>query len=137
MDKLTNKILIIEDQKDIRLEMSIYFKEAGYVVYLAKHFAQAIKILETKRPNIIIMEISMPVMDGFQFLEFFKKLPNVSYIPIIFLSAKIDSTMLKKIISYNVDNYLKKPFEINELNTIVIELLKNNKTNNRFFSPPK
>ena len=137
MNKLTNKILIIEDQKDIRLEMNVYFKEAGYVVYPAKHFANAIKILETKVPNLIIMEISMPGMDGFQFLEFFKKLPNASMIPIIFLSAKIDSNILKKIISYNIDNYLKKPFEINELNKIVIELLKDHKTNNKIFSPTK
>ena len=123
MKKLTNKILLIENQRDTRLELTNYFTFNGYKVFPTKHVLDAIKILETKLPDLVITEIYMPGMDGFQFLDYFRKLPNASFIPIIFLSTKIDSTILKKIISYNVDNYLKKPFEISELDKLVKDLL--------------
>jgi CheY-like chemotaxis protein len=133
--KSINKILIIEDQKEARLELTNFFKENGYTVFPAKHALEAVKILKTKVPDLIITEISMPKMDGFTFVEYFRKLPNTAFIPIIFLSAKIDSTILKKIICYNVDNYLKKPFVLTELNRIVKELLKENKSIKKNKSP--
>jgi CheY-like chemotaxis protein len=136
VNKVANKILLIENEKDIRLELAAYFKNSGYTVLSAKHAEEAIKILETKLPDLVITEITMPGMDGFQFLEIFKKLPGTPLIPVIFLSEKIDTATLKKIIHYNVDNYLKKPFEISELNKIVTELLIEHKIEN-FFSPTK
>jgi DNA-binding response OmpR family regulator len=117
--------LLIEDHEDVRIELANYFKENGYTVFPAKHTRDAVKILGKKVPDLVITEIALPKMDGFQFLEYFRKLPKTLYIPIIFLSAKMDSTILQKIISYNVDNYLKKPFKTAELHKIVRGLLNN------------
>lgn len=125
MKKLDKKILLIEDHEDIRIELVKFFKNNGYTVFPAKHTHDAVKILEKKVPDLVITEIAIPQMDGFQFLEYFRKLPKTLYTPIIFLSAKIDSTILKKIIGYNVDNYLKKPFKTVELYKIVKGLLNN------------
>ena len=126
MMKTENKILIIEDQNEILLELTNYFNENGYRVYPAKNSLDAVKVLKTKLPNLVITEVSMPKMDGFQFLEYFRKLPNAALVPIFFLSKKIDATILKKILCYNANNFLKVPFKINELDKMVKELLNKN-----------
>ena len=124
MKKLEKKILLIEDQSELRAEITESLKEIGYKVFSVKNILGAIKFLESKLPDLVITEISIPKTDGFQFLDYLRKLPKTSLIPVIFLSAKMDSTILKKIIRYNINNYLKKPFKYSDLQRIVGELLK-------------
>jgi DNA-binding response OmpR family regulator len=128
MKKLRYTILIIEDQEETRSKIANYFNINGYKVLSVKNTTDAVKLLKTKRPDLVITEISFPYMDGFQFLEYLRKTSNTALIPIIFISTKIDSSVLKKILAYNVNNFLKIPFKISELNKLVKELLKENKS---------
>jgi len=124
LKKLEKHILLIEDKSEIITEITTSLKDSGYKVFPAKNTPGAVKYLKNKLPDLVITDISLPKTDGFQFLDYLRKLPGTSMIPVIFLSAKIDSTILKKIISYNVNNYLKIPFKTSDIKRIVNELLK-------------
>jgi DNA-binding response OmpR family regulator len=127
MMELTYKILIIGDKDDVHSYVVNYFNENGYSVFPVNNTREAVKFLKSKMPDLIITKLSFPNMDEFQFVKYFRKLSNGSLIPIILLSAKIDSVIIKKILAYNINNYLRIPFKITELKNIVNELLKGDK----------
>jgi PleD family two-component response regulator len=130
MNQLTYKILIIGDKDDIHLDLVNHFNALGYLVFSVKNTTEAVKLLDSRLPDLIITKLSFPNMDEFKILKYFRKKSNDSLIPIILLSTKIDGIMIKKIITYNINNYLRIPFKISELNNIVNELIKGDKAIN-------
>ena len=82
------KILIVEDEKDVRNTLIDLLESAGYGIMSAPGWEKAIKILEYEIPDLIISDIMMPEVDGYQLLEHFQKLPGASTVPLFFLPQK-------------------------------------------------
>ncbi|NLA83797.1 MAG: response regulator transcription factor [Clostridiales bacterium] len=105
-------ILIADDENDIRNLVKISLEEYGYTVLTAKNGKDAWDIIKAENIHLAILDVMMPVMDGFNLL---RKIREYSTIPVIFLTARADE--MDKILGLGLgaDDYLVKPFSIAEL----------------------
>lgn len=113
------KILLIEDSDDIRETTAELLELAGYTLTTAENGKIGVeKALETK-PDLVICDIMMPVLDGFGVLHIFSQNPDLQAIPFIFLTAKTERVDFRKGMEMGADDYLTKPFqEIELLNAV-------------------
>ncbi len=113
------KILIIEDNDDIREMTADILQLSNYQVFTAANGRLGVeKALEIK-PDLVICDIMMPVLDGFGVLHIFHQNPDLQHIPFIFLTAKTERADFRKGMEMGADDYLTKPFqEIELLNAI-------------------
>lgn len=117
---MTN-ILIVDDDKEIAELIEVYLKNEGYVTTLASNGIEALHILEQTNPDLIVLDIMMPKMDG---LEFCKNVRKDNHLPILMVSAKVED--MDKIIGLmtGADDYMIKPFNPLELIARVKALLR-------------
>ncbi|GAB3265596.1 response regulator [Larkinella harenae] len=117
-------ILLIEDNDDIRENTAEILELANYHVLTAENGKVGVeKALETK-PDLVICDIMMPVLDGYGVLHIFNKNPDLSGIPFIFLTAKTERADFRKGMEMGADDYLTKPFDEIELLSAVEGRLK-------------
>ncbi len=108
-------ILLIEDNDIIRENTAEILELTGYTVHTAENGKIGVeKALETK-PDLVICDIMMPVLDGYGVLHIFNKNPQLTGVPFIFLTAKTERTDFRKGMELGADDYLTKPFEESEL----------------------
>lgn len=117
-------ILVVDDDPAIRLLVSSSLKQWGYSAIAAENGKEAQKQIEEYQPHLIITDISMPEMDGYKLIEWVRQHPTFRLLPVMFLTARIDTE--GRIRGYQVggDAYLAKPFELNELYAVVRNLLE-------------
>lgn len=118
------KILLIEDNDDIRENVEEILELSGYEVFTAQNGQEGIELAGKCRPDIILCDIMMPVMDGYGVLEALGKQSDTSTIPFIFLTAKADRPDVRKGMELGADDYLTKPFSDTELLNAVETRLK-------------
>jgi DNA-binding NarL/FixJ family response regulator len=118
------RILLVDDEPGLREAVQAYLEESGLQVTTAANPQQAFQVLSTANPNLIISDIMMPGMDGYQFLEKLRQLDAYRHLPVIFLTAK--GMTADRIQGYRsgVDAYLPKPFDPDELVAIVKNLIQ-------------
>jgi len=108
-------ILLIEDNEVIRENTAEILELTGYTVHTAENGKIGVEKALTHKPDLVICDIMMPVLDGYGVLHIFNKNPQLSGVPFIFLSAKIERTDFRKGMELGADDYLTKPFEESEL----------------------
>lgn len=108
-------ILIIEDEADIRYDLSKTLELSGYDTLQAENGAIGIKIAAEKSPDLIISDIMMPELDGYGVLNALQKSAKTNTIPFIFLSAKSARGDVRDGMNLGADDYITKPFDIDEL----------------------
>ncbi len=119
------KILIIEDNKDVRENTADILELANYEVSTAENGKKGVQIAKSLKPNIIICDIMMHGLNGYDVLEHLSKDKKTASIPFIFLTAKTERIDVRKGMALGADDYLTKPFEENELlDTIATRLKK-------------
>ena len=127
------KVLVIEDEKDIRTNIVDLLNGAGYQSISAHNGLEAINILEREIPDLVISDIMMPDVDGYQVLEHFQKIPATSTVPFIFLTAKADNSDIREGMKSGADDYLTKPFRAKELlESVEAQLKKKERADNKF-----
>jgi DNA-binding NarL/FixJ family response regulator len=109
------KILVVDDDKILRAVLQHTLEQEGYQVTIVSSGANAIKSFENDTPDIVISDVSMPEMDGFEFCRRLRSRPSGQLVPFIFLSARGDLEDRIQGHSIGADDYLTKPFEIKEL----------------------
>lgn len=112
------KILIIEDEIKLRETLSELLALAGYEVLEANDGIEGLKKANQANPDLIICDVMMPKLDGYGFIEQLNK-TNQSNIPVIFLTAKTESTDLERGIALGAKSYILKPFSFKELKIII------------------
>lgn len=117
------KILIVDDEPNIVMSLEYTFKKNNFHVFIARDGHEALEILKTEVPNVIILDVMMPLVDGYATLEEIRKNLNLVDCKVVFLSAKNKSSDIEKGISLGADAYLTKPFSIKKLVEKVQELL--------------
>lgn len=117
------KILIAEDEKDIRELISFTLQFAGYEVVAVANGAEAFQAAISEMPNLILMDVRMPIMTGYEACEKIKADPITQSIPIVFLSAKGQEAEIKEGLMKGAEAYLLKPFAPDDLTKKVSELL--------------
>ncbi|AQG80604.1 response regulator [Spirosoma montaniterrae] len=108
-------ILLIEDNDAIRENTAEILELTGYVVLTAENGKVGVEKALATRPDLVICDIMMPVLDGYGVLHIFNKNPQLSGIPFIFLTAKTERSDFRKGMELGADDYLTKPFEESEL----------------------
>ncbi|MBE9117025.1 response regulator transcription factor [Lusitaniella coriacea LEGE 07157] len=122
--KDNKQLLLIDDDPNLILLVKDYLEFRGYEVIAAENGREALEILEHHVPDMIICDVMMPEMDGYTLVEHVRKDPKISWIPVLFLSAKGQSQDRVKGLSTGADVYMVKPFEPEELVAQVESSLK-------------
>ncbi len=118
-------VLVIEDNKDIRENTKEILDLAGYKTFSAENGKIGVETAIREKPDLIVCDIMMPVLDGYGVLHLLRKNADTQNTPFIFLTAKIERTDFRKGMEMGADDYITKPFdEIELLNAIEIRLKK-------------
>lgn len=105
-------ILVVDDDTEILKMLRRTFELEGFDVATATDGRSALTILEDSRPDLVILDVIMPELDGFQFLDIVRQRSNV---PIIMLTGKCEAESLRDALALGADDYVKKPFHPQEL----------------------
>lgn len=116
-----SKILVVDDEIDLRLLLKERLEMDGYDVEVAEDGEKALRTAKKTLPDLILLDVMMPRIDGFNVLERLKKDRLTMNIPVILLSARGESEAVKKGISDYAEKYILKPFDYEQL---VIEIEK-------------
>ncbi len=103
------KILLVDDDATNRLVLNAYLKKDGHETLVAENGQQAVEIFQAEKPDMVLMDVMMPVMDGYEATAKIKELAD-SFIPIIFLTAMTDEKALSKCVTVGGDDFLTKPY---------------------------
>ena len=109
------RILVVEDSEVIRDEVADILRMEDFEVAMASNGYEGLVQTKNEKPDLIISDIMMPEMDGYQFVTELKKNPETENIPIIFLSAKSQNEDIRKGMNLGVDDYITKPIHPNDL----------------------
>jgi CheY-like chemotaxis protein len=104
------KILIAEDEHDIRDLITFTLRFAGYEVKAAANGEEAVNMARQEIPDLILMDVRMPRMTGYEACQMIKRDPKLKDIPVIFLSAKGQESEIQAGIDAGAEDYLLKPF---------------------------
>ncbi|GAA4055395.1 response regulator [Flavobacterium chungnamense] len=117
------KILIVDDEPNIVMSLEYTFKKNNFEVFIARDGQEALDIVKTNYPDMIILDVMMPMVDGYATIEQIKKDDNLKHTKVIFLSAKNKESDIEKGMALGADAYLTKPFSIKKVVDQVMELL--------------
>jgi DNA-binding NarL/FixJ family response regulator len=117
-------ILIVDDDLGIRLSVSDYLELAGYSVIMAENGQNALAMVDRYQPHLIVTDVTMPQMDGYELVRQVRLQPAFRLLPVIFLTARTNTDERIKGYQLGCDAYLPKPFELNELAAVVRNLLE-------------
>lgn len=116
-------VLVVDDEKFVRELIKIKLGRCGLTVIEATNGAEAIETARRLKPDIILMDVMMPKMNGFEACEKLKSDPDTARIPIVMLTARGEQANLEKGLSLGAADYMSKPFSPQKLAELVIEIL--------------
>lgn len=109
------KILIVDDEPNIVMSLEYTFRKNGYEVFIARDGQEALDLLQNKIPDLIMLDVMMPMVDGFATLEAIKQDARLSACKVVFLSAKNKESDIEKGLSLGANLYITKPFSLKKL----------------------
>lgn len=118
------KILIVEDEADILQLVSLYLEKEGYRICTAGTGLQAIKLVKEERPDLIILDLMLPEMDGLEVCKKVRLNPDTAMIPVLMLTAKAEESDTVIGLELGADDYVTKPFSPKALVARVKALLR-------------
>ncbi|MCB9073271.1 MAG: response regulator [Bdellovibrionaceae bacterium] len=124
----TNKeskcLLIIEDDETMRAAMKRIFEGEGFKVKTAADGTQLASVLDDSPIDLIILDIGLPWINGYELAKLLKEHEDLKNIPLIFVSGKTSDLDVKKGMNLGADEYIKKPFDVDYIKAVVSKLLK-------------
>ncbi len=117
------KVLVVDDEVFIRRMIEARLRVAGVTVIEAENGVDAVEKTISERPDLIIMDVMMPRMDGFQACETIRSNPEISGTPILMLTARGQQIDVEKAMALGILEYITKPFSPKELADKVVGIL--------------
>ncbi|MDE5093553.1 MAG: response regulator transcription factor [Trichodesmium sp. St11_bin5] len=124
MSQVSGKILLVDDEPGLREAVQAYLEDSHFNVDVASNANEGWDILEKNLPDLVITDVMMPQVDGYQFLQKLREEPRFKALPVVFLTAKGMTTDRIQGYQAGCDAYLSKPFDPEELVAIVNNLLE-------------
>lgn len=116
-------ILIVDDEPNIVMSLEYAFKKKDFNVFIARDGTEALEIADKEVPDVILLDIMMPQLDGYETLKTLRKQNKFDGTKVIFLSAKNKTADIEKGKNLGADGYLTKPFSIKKIITNVEQLI--------------
>ena len=120
----TPTVLLVEDTEDNRFMMRRLLEMTGYRVIEATNGEDAVSLAKAERPNLILMDLSLPVIDGLAATRLIREVPTLQATPIVAVSAHDTSDFQSEAIEAGCNSYVTKPIDFNELEDLISDLLK-------------
>jgi two-component system alkaline phosphatase synthesis response regulator PhoP len=118
---MSRKILVVDDKKELRTLLKQYLSQEGFEVVLAGDGREALFMARQEKPDLIILDLMMPEMGGYEFLRTYNKEADT---PIIILTAKLEESDKVLGLELGADDYVTKPFSMNELTARIRAVLR-------------
>ena len=125
---MKKKILIVDDNQDLRQVLQVQLEHRGYETILARSGKQAVDIATAQLPDLILMDIRMPEMDGFQATRLIRQNPKTRSIPILAVTVLETHEERELCLQSGCDDYIPKPFTFSLLFSHIEKLLKQDST---------
>ena len=121
---MSKKVLLVDDEDFLRSFYSHYFANKGFTVLEADNGLDGVKIAEAEKPELIILDVIMPVMHGFAACKLMRENPSFNKSTIIFTSSKSYKPDIDKAMELGADAYVIKPVEFDDLFRVATEKMK-------------
>ena len=128
---MSKKILIVDDEPDIVIALQFLMEQQGYYVITAQRGEFALDSIYQYKPDLVLLDIMLPGIDGYEVCEIVRLNPEYRYTKIIFLTAKSSEVEIAKGLALGGDAYITKPFLNDELVAKVKEILEQNHEEDR------
>lgn len=106
------RVLVVDDEPDLRALYSINLEDAGHEVLTASNGAEGLGVVQRDHPDVVLLDLTMPVMDGYEFLQRLRKMPDRQETPAIVVSAVATGGYSRKL---GASCFMSKPFDAEEL----------------------
>ncbi len=111
------KVLVVDDEPEVRLVLSEFLESRGFAVAAAASGAAALAMVDEVKPNVVLLDVTMPQMDG---IETLKRLAALKPgLPIIMVTANADVDVTSKLLALGAADYIPKPFDLDYLGQAV------------------
>ena len=120
--KTRKKVLLVDDEPNILIALTFLFEKEGYIVENAVDGKDAIEKARSFQPDLIVLDVMMPHLDGFEAAKQIRLMPNMDFTPIFFLTAKGSSEDKLKGYESGAEYYITKPFDNDNLLRLVNEI---------------
>ncbi|MDW7651494.1 MAG: response regulator [Bacillota bacterium] len=118
-----SKILLVEDEKNIVLGVTICLRSEGIEVNVAEDGADALKKIAADKPDLVLLDLVMPKLNGLDALQAMKENPDMKDIPVIVLSARAQEEDIQRAMDLGAADYMAKPFRPVELLAVIERVL--------------
>jgi len=119
---VAEKVLVVDDERQIRDLLNEFLTGEGYEVLLASNGEEAIELAETEYPDVILLDVKMPGFDGIEVCKRLKAESKTQFVPVIMITGYIDNKMVA--IEAGVDDFVNKPIDLVELAVRVKSILR-------------
>ena len=120
---MSKKVLIVDDEPNIAISIDFLMRREGFEVLVAHDGEEGLALIRADRPDLVILDVMMPKLDGFEVCKAVRADPTLSGVRILMLTAKGRAAEITKGLSLGADAYIPKPFSTRELVAKVKELL--------------
>ena len=117
------KVLIVEDFEDTRLFLRLALEDHGFIVFEAENGQQAVENANREQPDVILMDLTMPLMDGFAATKLIRQNENLKQVPIIAVTAHHETDFRSDAKASGFDAYVTKPIDVQWLTELIAGLL--------------
>lgn len=122
------RILVVDDEEDLRVVFQKYLENSGHVVVIAANGEEAVEKARKERFDLVLMDLMMPVMGGFEAISRIREMKDIPFTPIIIISALETSGDIEKGLKLGADEYVVKPVDRTSFNARVAAMLRLKKT---------
>ncbi len=123
----TARILIVDDEPDYVSTIQYHLKWSGYDVTTAANGKEGLEKADQIKPDLVLLDTSMPVMNGWEMLERLRKNPDMKDTPVIMVTARCEVQDIETASSFGISDYVAKPFDFTELKEKITAALEHKK----------
>ncbi len=117
------QILIVDDSRTVRDSLKFFLREGGYEVLEGSDGVEALDVLKTARPNLIITDVNMPNMDGLTLLENVRNSPEHKFTPVLVLTTESQQSIMERGKSLGATGWIVKPFDSQKVLAVIKKVL--------------
>lgn len=116
---MSKKILLVDDSHTFLMYVGLLLKRLGFTVIPAEDGVELLALLKLRNPDLVMVDVEMPLMDGLKALKYMKEDENVSHIPVVIVTADTSGSTIEKCKSLGCSGYLTKPIKIDRLHEVL------------------